>query len=163
MNTRISINAICLFLMLIGITRNDSCLAQSPNQADQAGKTEKADKADSLKNWLSDLSSKTFFDREQATLNLIDQGTSVIDPLVASIPMQNYEGTSRVMFILRQLALKATGENIEIAREALEQLAESESRRISRRASTVLDELNEIRREHSSWSTVYDVSYCPDR
>ena len=145
MNTRISINAICLFLMLIGITRNDSCLAQSPNQADQAGKTEKADKADSLKNWLSDLSSKTFFDREQATLNLIDEGTSVIDPLVASIPMQNYEGTSRVMFILRQLALKATGENIEIAREALEQLAESESRRISRRASTVLDELNEIR------------------
>lgn len=126
-------NCIRFGLVLALVCTSHSSFAQDENNSESVNK------------WLSDLSSKTFFDREQATLNLIDGGPQVINALVDSIPRQNYEGTSRVMFILRQLALKATGEDIEQARAALEQLATNESRRISRRAATVLDELNEIR------------------
>lgn len=93
------------------------------------------------------LSSRRFIDREQATLELIDFGTDVINPLLQQLDEQNFEGITRTLHILSELTLsdkqgfRANG----IPRQSLEKLAISSNNRVARQAVSALDRINQIR------------------
>ena len=93
------------------------------------------------------LSSRRFIDREQATIELIDFGTDVIDPLLQQLDQQNFEGITRTLHILSELTLsdkqgfRANG----IPRQSLEKLATSSNNRVARQAVSALDRINLIR------------------
>ena len=118
---------LCIFLTGVGISK-----AQSDTSVDMLVKQ---------------LSSRRFIDREQATLGLIDQGTNVIPVLLKQLEEQSFEGITRSLHILSELALsdkqgfKANG----IPRQSLEKLANSPNNRIARQATSSLDRINVIR------------------
>jgi len=111
-----------------------------------------ADDPTSTQQLIDQLSARKFIQRETATLELIDRGTSVIPLLEKNIPKQNYEGLTRSIHILVQLSLQVKTARFgpsNGAKQTLDVLAQSTDNRIARRAATALTRINKIREEEA--------------
>lgn len=111
-----------------------------------------ADETISVQQLIDDLSSRKFIQRETATLELIDRGTSVIPLLEKNISQQNYEGLTRSIHVLVQLSLQVKTARFgpsNGAKQTLDLLAQSTDNRIARRAATALTRINKIREEEA--------------
>jgi hypothetical protein len=107
-----------------------------------------ADGPTSVQQLIDQLSARKFIQRETATLELIDRGTSVIPLLEKNIPKQNYEGITRSIHVLVQLSLQVKTAQFgpsNAAKQALDELAQSTDNRIARRSATALTRINKIR------------------
>ncbi|MBT4011965.1 MAG: PDZ domain-containing protein [Planctomycetaceae bacterium] len=111
-----------------------------------------ADDSTTVQQLINALSARKFIQRETATLELIDRGTSIIPLLEKNIPQQNYEGITRSIHVLVQLSLQVKTAQFGSgngAKQALDVLAQSTDNRIARRAATALTRLNKIREEEA--------------
>ena len=109
-----------------------------------------ADETISVQQLIDDLSPRKFIQRETATLELIDRGTSVIPLLEKNISQQNYEGLTRSIHVLVQLSLQVKTARFgpsNGAKQTLDLLAQSTDNRIARRAATALTRINKIRED----------------
>ncbi len=103
--------------------------------------------APSLEALTKQLSSRRFVEREQAMLDLIDQGIDVIPALLEQIEKQNLEGITRSLYVLSELALSdQQGFRADsIPRQSMEKLATSPNKRIARQAASALNRINLVR------------------
>jgi hypothetical protein len=128
-------------------------LAAGPSISDTAApssgtKTESVP-AGQVAQWVRDLNSDRFIDREVATEKLIEAGEVSVSPLVESLADNNLEVTTRAIYILQELALSVEPQTEMAARAALEKIAEPRVTSVARRAQTALDRLDEIRQDRA--------------
>jgi hypothetical protein len=102
-----------------------------------------------VRQWVRDLDSDSFLQREIATKKLIDAGVVSIEPLVAALSENNLEVTTRAIYVLRELALSNDPESEQAARKILEETARPRGTSAARRARETLARLDRIRRERS--------------
>lgn len=99
--------------------------------------------------WVQQLDSDQFVEREIATMRLIEAGGSVVQPLVSALEGESLEVTTRGIYVLRELALSNDLNVQDAAQTALEQVAQSESGPAARRAADTLNALAGIRQERA--------------
>jgi hypothetical protein len=99
--------------------------------------------------WVKDLNSDRFLDRELATEKLIAAGAEAIAPLAAALAGANHEVTTRGIYVLRELALAGEPDTEAAARAALSRLATPRATPAARRAAEALDKLDGIRQERA--------------
>jgi hypothetical protein len=102
-----------------------------------------------VRHWVRDLNSDSFIEREVATKKLIDAGVDSIEPLLAALPENNLEVTTRAIYVLRELALSNDPEAEEAARKTLEETARPRGTSAARRARETLERLDRIREERA--------------
>jgi len=102
-----------------------------------------------VQQWIHELGARRFIVREDATLQLVEAGNSVIAAVEAAISEQNVEGLARTMFVLDRLASSDDLATAQAAREALGRLSQHEGNAVSRRAIRALATLDQRREEKS--------------
>lgn len=99
--------------------------------------------------WVRDLNSDRFVERELATEKLIAAGPAAVRPLAEALQGNNLEVTTRGIVILQELALAAEPEAESAARTTLQQVAEPRFTSAARRAAEALVKLDAIREERA--------------
>ena len=99
--------------------------------------------------WVKDLNSDRFVERELATEKLIAAGAAAVLPLANALQANNLEVTTRGIIILQELALAAEPDVESAARATLQQLAEPRFTSAARRAAEALAKLDAIREERA--------------
>lgn len=107
--------------------------------ADTAGKQ--------ITQWIDQLTSGRFAERELATAQLIDAGQPAISAVAEMVGKQGLEATERGLHVLRQLALSDEEKTEDSARAALEKLARDEESPAFARARATLRYVNEVRQD----------------
>ncbi len=101
--------------------------------------------AQQIEQWVRDLNSNRFIDREFATQELTRAGMPAIGPILKAIPKGNVEVLTRAVHVLREIAV-SEDEQVSLAgQHALEQVAASSRKTASRRALAALDKLGTYR------------------
>jgi hypothetical protein len=102
-----------------------------------------------LRHWIAALASDEFDTRESATRDLGHSGQSAVPFLSEAAQGPSLEVTCRAIRALESIADHGNEAAFEAAQAALEQLSESKSRSVVRRASVALQSLGPIRRKHA--------------
>jgi hypothetical protein len=103
-----------------------------------------------VEEWIADLESDIYSARVRATERLILAGSAAIEPLIKAVEQGELETISRGVYILRHLALSsANPATEEQAYRALERLSQRRFGGASRRASTALQAVNEMRQQRA--------------
>jgi hypothetical protein len=102
-----------------------------------------------LRRWIAALASDQFDTREAATRRLGQAGLPAVALLSEAAQGPSLEVTCRAIRALEAIADQGDVPTFEAAQSALEQLAESKSRSVVRRATVALESLGAIRRKHA--------------
>jgi hypothetical protein len=102
-----------------------------------------------VQGWIGQLNSERFLDREVATEKLIAAGGDVIGPVLTAAAESNLEVTTRVVYILQELALSGDAAVSDAAHAALEKVAEPRLTSAARRARATLLRLDLVRQERA--------------
>lgn len=105
--------------------------------------------SDRIRNWVRDLDSDRFVDRELATTRLIQAGIAAIGPVIQALDSNSLEVTTRGVHILQELALESDLAISNAARAALEEAAKPRVTSAARRAAEALARLDMIRHERA--------------
>ena len=131
--------ALCLALVLL--PRGAGAEIDGPNGAQYT--------ADEIRQWVRDLDSDLFIQRELATERLVQTGAEAIEPVVEALAANNLEVTTRGVHILQELALDPDTTTSEAARVALEAVAQPRATSAARRALEALARLDLIRHQRA--------------
>jgi hypothetical protein len=135
---------VCLFVPFLWLVVPHAGLQSGlPTLAAEDSSTDRQD----ILNWVRDLDSERFVDRELATERLILSGADAIAPVFEALATNNLEVTTRGVHILQELALQSDLATSEAARAALEKVAAPRVTSAARRASEALARLDTIRHE----------------
>ena len=130
-----------------------SCLAASliigPAPWLRADVADQQIEPEQIEQWVRELNANVFVARETATLNLVQAGPAAVDPLLAAVPDGNLEVATRVVFVLREMALSNDRQTRDAARGALVKLASDRESAAQRRAAAELAVLDTIREERA--------------
>lgn len=114
-----------------------------------AASADKAPSPEQIKQWVIDLSSDRFIDREFATQELSKVGMSAIGPILQSIPQGDVESITRAVHILREVALGDDEQASTAGQVALQQIADSDNPQASRRALGALSKFSAVRQDRA--------------
>ncbi len=95
--------------------------------------------ATSISQWIDQLGSAQFAQREAATRSLIEVGPAAIEPLIQSINRGDLEVTSRAIEIMRHVLASNDADAVAHAQNCLELLAEGSNIPVARLAECTLD------------------------
>jgi hypothetical protein len=137
---------VCLFTPFMWFTESHVWLVSFPLTL--AAEDSPTDRQDIL-NWVRDLDSERFVERELATERLILSGADAIAPIFEALATNNLEVTTRGVHILQELALQSDLATSDAARTALEKVAAPRVTSAARRASEALVRLDTIRHERA--------------
>jgi len=102
-----------------------------------------------IEKWVKALDSERFVEREVATEKLIAAGASAVGPITIAVSGNNLEVTTRGLYILQELALNLELGAEEVARAALERIAESRVTSAGRRAAVIVMRLDVVRQDRA--------------
>lgn len=102
-----------------------------------------------VQDWVRQLDSDQFAERENATEKLISAGVMAVRPVFESIDGAGAEATTRGLFVLKELALTGEPAADEAARVALERATELKNGSVARRAAAMLARLDASRQERA--------------
>ena len=102
-----------------------------------------------VRQWVRNLNSDRFIEREVATEKLIEAGAQSVAPLVSALTENNLEVTTRAVYVLRELALSLDPKAEAAARTALEKMAEPRVTAAARRARETLNTLDILRQDRA--------------
>jgi len=114
-----------------------------------AAETEPRTPSGQVRQWIDQLNSERFVDREVATEKLISAGAASVGPTLAAVAENNLEVTTRAVYVLQELALSPDIDASEAAHAALEKIAEPRLTSAARRARSTLDRLDLIRQDRA--------------
>ncbi|MCY2991912.1 MAG: PDZ domain-containing protein [Planctomycetota bacterium] len=131
-----------------GLLAAATVLAAEPSSAAPA-KSPATFTREQIDQWVKDLNSDRFVERELATEKLIGAGAAAVLPLAEALQSNNLEVTTRGVIILQELALAAEPEAESAARTTLQKLAETRFTSAARRAAEALTKLDALRAERA--------------
>jgi hypothetical protein len=102
-----------------------------------------------IEQWVRDLNSDRFLERELATEKLIAAGVAAVQPLAEALQGNNLEVTTRGIMVLQELALAADPQTESAAHALLQKLTEAQFTSAARRAAEALTKLGAIREERA--------------
>jgi hypothetical protein len=115
----------------------------------QAADTPRVHSPEQVLQWVRDLNSDSFIQREVATAKLIEAGSESIEPLLVALSENNLEVTTRAIYVLRELSLSMDPRLEQAAREALVETAQPGGTSAARRARVALQRLDAVREERA--------------
>ncbi len=102
-----------------------------------------------IEQWIVDLNAPEFTKREEATRQLVEAGAVAVEPLKKAAAEAKLETSVRITAILRAWFGAKQDELVELTESALEELSTSKNRNIAGRATTILQQHDDIREERA--------------
>ncbi len=138
---------VAALLVLLAVAAGSLLQAQQdePVPADQKNQIA----PDQVADWVAQLNSDRYVERELATEKLIEAGLPSVRQVREVLRGSNLEVTTRGVYVLRELALSGDLETEEAAREALESVAQPEATTLARKAAATLAVLDRVRQDRA--------------
>lgn len=129
--------ALVMAWMVGGATADET--NETKEESSVAGDEAPAASAEQIDQWIRELDSDKYSERENATQKLIEAGAPAVGSAAQAAQGESREAASRAVRVLKQIMLSGGSE----ARAAIEKLAKHNDERVARRASKALEDAEE--------------------